>query len=309
MAVTFFACAQNNTATVIRRFGADSVSINMNDRYNLVSDSCATIIRYAHYNFNTHKFFGKFKDVSKADPSHVMSEGSYTADGLKDGEFTNYTPNGRILSRGTYRNNQYAGKWAVNYTSGNPEIMFEMTDAGELKVTNLWDNKGVKLVDNGNGNYHVNMGSIVWHGKLKDGLPDGTWTASSRNDINNVLITEHFKNGKFQNGRSPAENYTDASRIVLIDANIFPYSVAEHLTIAQGGCDVVKPQRIVNAKFIISAAEFNEEFKEIMGPYLASIDIKNYEDNVVFEGTISSEGILSNFRCTTLFDYNATRSI
>lgn len=309
LAATFFAHAQNAPRTGISLIGADSVNITMNDGYNLVNDSCATIVRHGHYNFSTHKFFGKFTDVSKANPSRVMAEGNYTADGLKDGEFTNYYANGRIQSKGTYKNNNYAGKWVVNYRSGNPEMIFEMTDAGELKVTDLWDNKGVKLVDNGNGDYHVNMGSIVWQGKLNDGLPDGTWTAASRNDLHNILITENFKKGKFQKGKSPAGSYTDASRIVLVDPNMLPYSVAEQLTVSTGGCNVVKPQRIVNAKFIISAADFNEQFKEIMAPYIAKVDVKNYEDDVVFEGTISSEGIFGGFRCTTLFDYNATRNI
>lgn len=308
MAATFLAHAQNMPNVGAHVIGKDSINLAFNDRYNLVDDSCATIIRYAHYNFSTHKFFGKFKDVSKA-PAHLMSEGNYTANGLKDGEFTNYFPNGHIQSKGSYKNNQYTGQWVVNYRTGNPEMMFEMTDAGELKVMNLWDNKGVKVIDNGNGDYHVNMGSITWQGKLKDGLPDGAWTASNRNDAHNVLITENFKNGKFQKGKSPAGSYTDASRIVLVDPNVLPYSIAEQLTVSPGGCSVVQPQRIVNAKFTLSAADFNEEFKEIMLPYLSKIDITKYENDVVFDGIISNEGILGNFKCTTLFDDNAARNI
>lgn len=305
----FSASAQNNLPEGIRLIGADSVNISMNDKYNLVNDSCASIVRYAHYNTSNRQFFGKFKDVSKANPSRIMAEGTYTANGQKDGMFTAYYPNGRIQSQGTYKNNRYSGQWVINYRNGNPELMFEMTDAGELKVMNLWDNKGAKVIDNGNGDYHVNMGSIMWQGTLKNGLPDGTWTAANRSGAHTVLITEDFKNGKFQKGKSPAGSYTDASRIVLIDPNILPYMTAEQLTASPGGCNVVKPQRIVNAKFTISAADFNERFKETMSPYLAKVDLTKYEDDVTFAGTISAEGIVGNFKCITLFDDNAARNI
>lgn len=308
IAATVLAHAQTSPNTGIHQIGKDSINLAYNDKYYLVDDSCATIIRYAHYNFGTHKFFGKFKDVSK-NPSHLLAEGNYAANGLKDGDFVNYYPNGRIQSKGAYKNNAYTGQWVINYRNGQPEMAFEMTDAGELKVMNLWDSKGSKVIDNGNGDYHVNMGSIVWQGKLKDGLPDGSWAATSRSDAHNVLITETFKNGKFQKGKSPAGSYTDASRIVLVDPNMMPFSAAEQLTVSPGGCSVVKPQRVTNAKFTLSAADFNEQFKEIMRPYIAKIDISKIENEVVFDGVVSSEGILGNFKCTTLFDDNAARNL
>lgn len=314
LAATFFARAQNAPQTGVHAIGKDSINLSLNDHYNLVDDSCATIIRHARYNFTTHKFTGKFTDVGRANPAHILAEGNYTANGLKDGDFVAYFPNGHVQSKGTYKNDKYTGKWEVGFRNGNPELNFEVDDAGNIKIMNAWNNKGVKEIDNGSGDYQVNMGSIIWHGKLKDGLPDGSWTATSKADPRTVLITENFKKGKFQKGKSQAGEYTDASRMVLIDPNILPYTIAEQMVVSPNGCEVVVRQqqpkeRIVNAKFAISASDFNQRFKESVNPYLAKANVLKYEDDVVFEGVISAEGIPGNFQCKTMFDDNVARNI
>src|SRR5476651_1322474 len=88
LSFAFLAGAQTTQRMVrFRTLGKDSINLALNDDYNLIEDSCSTIIRYAHYSPTTRVFFGKFKDVSKGNPSLVLSEGNYTPDGLKDGEF------------------------------------------------------------------------------------------------------------------------------------------------------------------------------------------------------------------------------
>ena len=312
--VLAFSCVHAQQAVpriTLHPIGKDSISLAMNDRYNLIADSCATIVRNGHYNFSTHKFFGKFKDVSKEDPSMIRAEGAYTADGLKDGEYISRYSNGNIQSKGTYKNNKYLGKWEVYYKNGKPELNFEADDAGNIKITDMWNNKGIKTIDNGKGAYTVNMGSITWKGDLNDGYPDGSWTAVSRNSASqNILITENFKKGKFQKGNSQAGDYKDASRVVLIDPNILPYNNAEEMIVAPNGCDApqAKP-RVKTARFVNGTAAFNESIKELITPYMGTVNLKSIENEVTFEGVISELGIVGNFKCTTMFDETIARNI
>jgi len=304
--------AQTPRKITLHPIGKDSINLAMNDRYNLVDDTCASFIRYAHYNFSSHKFFGKFKDVAKDKPDLVRTEGAYTADGLKDGEFIARYNNGNILAKGAYKNDKYVGKWEVLYRNGKPEMNFEAADDGSIKIMDLWDNKGVKVIDGGKGSYHVNMGSIVWKGDLLNGSPDGDWTAVSRASVSqNIIISEVFKKGKFVKGKSQGGDYTDASRIVLIDPNMLPYATAEQLIVAPNGCEIVKTVRTTAAKLPNGSAEFNEAVKNLISPYLGTVsaDLKRSTDEVVFEGMISSEGLLGSFNCKTLFDATVANGI
>src|SRR5687768_1126056 len=76
--------------------GKDSINLALNHQFNMIEDSCSQVIRYGHMNMFTRKFFGKIKDVSKLDPKIVLTEGNYTADGLKDGYFITHYLNGNL---------------------------------------------------------------------------------------------------------------------------------------------------------------------------------------------------------------------
>src|ERR1700744_826358 len=78
----------------------DSVNLALSEIFDRIEDSCSTIIRYAHLNKKTHKFFGKFKDVSVEDTSLVLTEGNYNNEGQKDGYFIAHTLNGDLQAKG-----------------------------------------------------------------------------------------------------------------------------------------------------------------------------------------------------------------
>ena len=72
----------------LQYFGKDSVIAYYNERYELIDDSCATIIRRGRFNRQTRKFIGSFEDVSKVNPRRIVARGTYDKDGLKEGSFS-----------------------------------------------------------------------------------------------------------------------------------------------------------------------------------------------------------------------------
>jgi len=292
----------------------DSVTMAFNNDYYLIEDTCATIIRYAHFNRTTHKFFGHFKDVNKQNPSQLLAEGNYTADGLKEGEFIAYNTNGTLRSKGGYKNNKYDGKWQVNDSSGKPLISF-IADTDKVQIIEAWNDKGVKTIDNGNGNYEGHSAAITWGGKLVNGLPDGLWTAKAANDENNTFtIFEHFKKGKFIKGKNRFKEYDGFSVITLIDPKLTTYAYAELLLISPTSCGETgfksAVRKIKSAGYESGAENFGESVKDLINPYFSKIEIQPYWDNdVIFICTIGETGRIIDVKCTSMFDDGVVRNL
>src|SRR6187402_2731568 len=154
----------------------DSVNLSLSNEFDLIEDSCSVIIRYGHLNMQQRKFTGRFKDVSKLNPQLVVAEGNYTADGLKDGSFISRYLNGNLQTKGNFKNNKLDGKWEMYYDDGKPKLTFEANGID------------IKIIDNGKGNYLVDLGELYWKGKLVNGKPDGTWKAMLTDDATNATI-------------------------------------------------------------------------------------------------------------------------
>jgi hypothetical protein len=282
------------------RIGKDSVNLSFNDEYNLIEDSDAQIIRYAHYNFKQHKFTGRVKDISKVD-SILLTEGNYTDDGLKDGLFISHYLNGNLQSRGTYKKNKYDGHWEIYYENAKPQIVFEAIN-DTIQVISFWDAAGKKIIDNGKGTYIANLGSISWKGKLDNGKPDGTWHAFKTNDISqDYLAEEYFKKGKFQKGSMPGGSYTDASRIILIDPEILPYLLAENFRMAAPG-GIKHKQPVFTAPYINGGKSISQCIEDVFRPFFSRINIKEYTNDITFEGVISESGAITNIISPNPFD-------
>lgn len=138
----YSAFAQSGTRHIsFRTVDQDSVSLPLNEGYFLIEDSCAQIIRNCRFNFTTKRFHGKFSDVSKANPALIVSTGTYSDDGLKNGLFTSWYLNGKLQARGDFKDDKYAGKWEMYYNDGKPELTFEVTD-GNIVINDAWDLQG-----------------------------------------------------------------------------------------------------------------------------------------------------------------------
>ena len=211
----------------------DSVNLSLNSNFELIEDSCAQITRYGHLDLDQKKFKGKFKDVSHANPQLVVTEGSYTAEGLKDGGFTSHYLNGNLQSKGNFKNNLFDGKWELYYDDAKPKVTFE-ANGDDINITNSWDATGIKTVDNGNGIFRIDLAELYWKGPVINGKPDGQWKALKK-DNNATLLTETFKSGILQKGNKVNNSDTGRLRLALLEQ--LPYIKTEQLTISFILCD------------------------------------------------------------------------
>lgn len=289
--------------------GKDSVNLALNEDFDRIEDSCSQIIRYAHLKIQQHKFYGPFKDVSRLDSSLVLTEGSYTADGLKDGPFITHYLNGKLQAKGSFKNNKYDGHWEIFYDDGKPKLTFDAND-GDISIADAWDEKGGKTVVNGKGTYRVDVGIIYWIGKLLNGKPDGTWRAYKTDDATNTdIISESYKNGTFEKGKGPMGEYTDAARVVLVSADKLPFTRAEFFRISSVPCNGVKRKHIVNAQYREGFSAFNEQIKQVVTPYLSRVDLASYDNVMVVDGVINESGRITQLDTHTPFNEVIARGL
>lgn len=320
LAASIFVCtdvfAQNAPfqMTTVRRninfnfINRDSVNLPLNANFELIETDCSQITRYAHLNMQQRKFMGKFKDVSRANPELIVAEGNYTADGLKEGSFISRYLNGNLQTKGNFKNNQFDGHWEMYYEDGKPQLTFE-ANGTDVKIIDSWDAKGVKTINNGNGNYKVDLDGVYWKGKLLNGKPDGTWKALKTDD-NTTLITESYKNGSFLKGSNPAGDYKDVPRLVLVFQEQIPYVKAEVLRVAMISCDGVDPiKRIVNAQYPNGANSFTQLIKNAIEPYLSKINLTPFDQNLLIEGEVNDRGMLTKLQQRSKFDDTFVRGL
>ena len=295
--VTILTFAQNSIRRIsFKSIEKDSVAIPLNDEYLMIEDSCAQIIRYARLNLQTRKFYGKFTDVSKVDPNLIVSEGTYSSDGLKNGLFKVYYLNGTLKAKGNFKDDKYDGHWEMFYENGKPELIFDVAD-GIYNISDAYSANGEKIVDKGNGVYTANLGMLYWKGKLVDGKPDGRWNLIKTDDVsNNALITEHYKKGVFKDGYIGDLNYTNSSRVVLVDIAKLPLVNAEKMRVSTVPCDGVKSKHIVNAQYDGGLNIFSTYISDAVVPYMSRKNFTGITLIINITGEIAENGTIVNLR-------------
>jgi len=290
------------TSTVTRNvslnfFNGDSIKLSLSDNFELIEDSCAQIIRYARLEMPQRKFKGKVKDVSRANPQLVLTEGFYTEQGLKDGPFITRFLSGNLQARGNFKNGAYDGKWEIFYDGNKPRLTFE-ANGNHIKIIDAWDEKGNKTINNGQGNYRGAPGDMYWKGKLVDGKPDGTWKGINKNGSGeeNTLLTENFKNGIFQKGSGMIGDYKDSSRIMLVAPDLLPFANAERMGISMINCNGTSLfKKVVNARYYNGFNSFNTLIQDLMPDAFKNVDIRRLGFNeLVFKGEIATSGKIVN---------------
>lgn len=311
-AQTFAPASNANVSRRTIRFNfikKDSVNLSLNNEFDLIEDSCSEVIRYVHINMQQRKFFGPIKDVSRLTPELALTEGNYTADGLKDGYFITHYLNGNLQAKGSFKNNKYNGKWEIYFDDSKPKLTFEAIE-GDIKITDAWDDKGAKVVDNGKGSFRVDLGTLYWKGKLLNGKPDGMWRAIKTDDATNTdVATESFKNGVFQKGTSPIGMYKDASRVVLVTADYLPFTRAEMLHISSVPCNGTKRKHVVGAQYSLGSVSFSEAIKNLVSPYLSKINLAPYVSDLTLNGEVTQYGTITKLIAENAFNDNIANGL
>ncbi|GAB3201555.1 antitoxin component YwqK of YwqJK toxin-antitoxin module [Pontibacter aydingkolensis] len=303
VSVSAFAQTASQRRIPLQNYGPDSLHIPFNADYFIIEDSCAQIVRHVRFDRETKKFYGNYTDHSTTDPDFILSRGSYSRDGLKNGPFMMYYTNGKLRAEGVYSEDEFAGTWQLFYESGNPKLTFT-ANKGEIDILNAWDENGKQLVSNGKGKYSAGSGFIIWSGQLANGKPDGTWVAYNANDrVKTPINTEKFKGGHFIKGTGPIGAYTNASRINLINLKDLPHLNAEKMAFSAYGCDAQpKGVKIVGAQFRRGLPAYSEEIKKNVSAYLSTVDLKPYDNELNLKGEVSEDGRLVNLRYDIAFN-------
>ena len=280
-----------------RTLGRDSINLHFDENYNLIEDTCSTVIRYGHFRGRERKFFGTFRDLNKYDPSIVLAEGKYTDDGKLDGSFKMNYLNGEPQAEGKFDKGEMIGPWVLYYPGNKRKLEFE-GNSNQTKIINAWDAAGKQTVVNGTGTYRSDLDNVFWEGKLANGRPEGVWRAKKTDDrTGTVVSSENFKNGLFVKGSSPIGNYTDASRIILAGENLLPINNAPLLMVSAQACDPsMSRKNITYAVYKEGTNAFNERLKTEITPVFGKVDLGMYPYKIfAIKGTVDPKGRLTNF--------------
>ncbi|MFD0763932.1 hypothetical protein ACFQZI_03665 [Mucilaginibacter lutimaris] len=285
----------------------DSIRLGLNEEFNLIEENCSQILRYCHVDLQQRKFTGPFKDVSHDNPQLIITQGAYSAEGLKEGPFIINYLDGTPQARGSFKHDKFEGKWELFYNTGKPLMTFDASGT-DIKIIDVWDEKGKKTVDNGNGIYRSDMGFIYWKGKLLNGRPDGKWRSKKTAD-NSDFTAEVYNLGAFKKGITSFNEYTDGPRMELISPTLFLFVGAERLSFSQFGCGFSKPKTIIHASYSGGMNSFSERIGEALSSYLNTIDLKSYDELLTIEGEITETGNLAKLKAINPFNINISQSL
>ena len=114
--------------------------------------------------------------VSYYENGQKMSIGQYKRD-RQDGLWVIFHGNGNKSSEGNFVAGEFRGLWKYWNEDGSPLQEFEFDTVGVYKIINAWDPKGSQMVKNGNGEYrsYSENGTLVWRGRVENGLKVGSW--------------------------------------------------------------------------------------------------------------------------------------
>lgn len=214
--------------------------------YFLVDKDCAfkSIERVTDFVVSKNVFTGPFKDFDHN--GKVILTGSYL-DGIKEGLFKAYHPNGALKWEMTFKDNQPLGEAKYFYPDGKPMLVLDHREQA-LHIMGFWDQRGRQRVIDGEGNYAFKMPIVFYSeygypfyerkGKLKGGLPIGYWVTNFLDEKNRaeLYMEEQFSsNGILLEGYNLFldENYDRPAP--LIPTESFP--IAEALTFKQCNFD------------------------------------------------------------------------
>jgi antitoxin component YwqK of YwqJK toxin-antitoxin module len=184
----------------------DSVRLYCDDQYGFTSVNCFDFLRNTRMT-NDAKFEGSFVDQHN---STVLATGTYR-EGLKQGYFQVFYPNGNIKSKGYYNQNAPSQDWFYFHENGLPErhLQFSATDTLVIQQAN---EKGDVTVVGGNGQFdgeiegRLDLPGLWAKGEIKDGKRTGKWITyfpSTKVNKKTEYSHEEYLDGKLIKGEYP----------------------------------------------------------------------------------------------------------
>lgn len=172
---------------------------SLNKEATIENYSYKRIIKDYYKDKSEYQYLDYFKSGSLKSSKTLSGKDS----GYFIGEEINYFPNGNKKESSFYENKRLSGKHKVWYENG--QLKEEGTYDPERKeskeyylVESIWDEKGNKLIENGNGKFDFNSDKSETTGEYKNGMKNGAWTFNSKS----FSYTDEYKDGEFISGYS-----------------------------------------------------------------------------------------------------------
>lgn len=190
--------------TYIEPAGGGKFRFHFNEQYFLVDKTCEFLSRVRIASLNAEKqYLGDFTDY---DPEgRILLTGTYT-NGKRNGTFKSFYTNGFLRWQGNFKDNEPHGVWNYYYPDGKPKTILDFR-ATNTHVMESWNEKGKQVVKNGEGNFSLidfqfgynNTGheSLLYTGRIRDGLPHGPWAVKY---VFPDRSTEHHTSVTFNQG-------------------------------------------------------------------------------------------------------------
>ncbi len=173
-----------------------------NKKWQLTKRDSAAYFRICVFDTTKRVFAGEIKDFTK--DGKLVMRGSYKA-GKKNGELTFYFKNGNIESTGSFVDNKRLGTWKYFYANGAIRSEVEFNDPS-FRIIYFKDSTLKPLLENGNGKWieeyeEENFSQpVINEGYFNDGKKDGEWTCHLRDGT--LLYKEKYNKGRFNWGTS-----------------------------------------------------------------------------------------------------------
>lgn len=217
-------------------------------QYYLTDKNCEffSIKRITNYNSKLKTFDGPFTDYDLN--GNIILTGAYK-NGKKEGLFKSFFPGGFLNWQAEFSDGIPSGTWYYYYPDGRPLSILQIRN-DNIFITSTWDKKGRQVVKDGNGKVEVTdpqfgfnekgYQSIVYSGKVTNGLPDGAWSIYYVYDKGQreLAATEQFNKGRFTLGMladrsipyfsskirfAPTEGYATAESFISKQCDIDDY--------------------------------------------------------------------------------------
>ncbi|MEO6670810.1 MAG: hypothetical protein ABIN36_15125 [Ferruginibacter sp.] len=161
-------------------------------------------------------YTGIIKDYTMSNT--LISEGTYSDEGTREGDFTFYYPDGKIMAVGKYQNSKPVGNWTWYYPDGKEEAVILFTaNEDEFQFVKFIDKDGQTTLENGTGDFSWYSDPLEWvhaahtcSGSFKNGKRAGNWHFDVVNKKENIVsgFTEKYNN----NGKYTGITYDDFKR-------------------------------------------------------------------------------------------------
>lgn len=234
------AFAQNAKSVFFEKAPNNMVRFFYDYDYFLVDKNCEfkLIERVAEFDIPSNKFNGDFKDFDSN--GRAILSGSYK-DGLKEGTFSAYYPNGTLKWETTFANDLPHGMIKYYYPDGKP--MLHLTNfKGSTIINDYWNREGQQVVKEGQGRIDVTLpiqgftdhGFTKYNvsGQVTNGYPQGLWYTSFITEDKKPK-TIHLMTTAYENGVKKAQEVEEMFQYMLIDFDSFKYAPYESFSNAE----------------------------------------------------------------------------